>query len=265
MKLGEKLRQARLEAGLSQRGLCEGIVSRNMLSQIEHGTANPSMATMAALAARLGKPVDFFLEHTWEQTDREALLTARKCLAEGDTAAAWQELARYEGTDVLLEGEHARLVSEACLALAEEALAQSREGLAGSWLAKAAQVEEKSGCRDYLRAKRLLLQGKLDPAAWQALPPLDTILLAKAEGALQSGEFQRCRRLLEAMEGRTGRWYLLMGKCALEAQAWQQGAELLAQAEQAYPVETAPLLELAYRQLGDFRRAYEYACLQRKG
>ena len=35
MTLGEKIRQARLEAGLSQRQLCGGEVTRNMLSQIE--------------------------------------------------------------------------------------------------------------------------------------------------------------------------------------------------------------------------------------
>ena len=34
MSLGEKLRQARLEAGLSQRALCGGEITRNMLSRI---------------------------------------------------------------------------------------------------------------------------------------------------------------------------------------------------------------------------------------
>ena len=40
MELGEKIRQARLEAGLSQRALCGDVITRNMLSQIE--TALPS-------------------------------------------------------------------------------------------------------------------------------------------------------------------------------------------------------------------------------
>ena len=34
MDLGQKLKAARLELNLSQRQLCEGIVTRNMLSQI---------------------------------------------------------------------------------------------------------------------------------------------------------------------------------------------------------------------------------------
>ena len=62
MELGQKLKQARLEAGLSQRQLCGDTITRNMLSQIENGTANPSDATLQALCARLGKPVSYFRE-----------------------------------------------------------------------------------------------------------------------------------------------------------------------------------------------------------
>ena len=47
MELGTKLRQARLDAGLSQRQLCEGIVTRNMLSQIENGAAKAVATRMA--------------------------------------------------------------------------------------------------------------------------------------------------------------------------------------------------------------------------
>ena len=43
MELGEKLRLARLEAGMTQRQLCGDEITRNMLSQIENGTARPSM------------------------------------------------------------------------------------------------------------------------------------------------------------------------------------------------------------------------------
>ena len=62
MELGEKLKQARLDAGLSQRQLCGDTITRNMLSQIENGTANPSVATLQVLANRLGKPITYFRE-----------------------------------------------------------------------------------------------------------------------------------------------------------------------------------------------------------
>ena len=50
MNLGEKLRLARVEAGLSQRELCGDRITRNMLSQIENGLASPSVATLQYLA-----------------------------------------------------------------------------------------------------------------------------------------------------------------------------------------------------------------------
>ena len=53
MDLGPRLKEARLEAGLSQRALCDGIVTRNMLSQIENGSARPSMDTLRQLSQRL--------------------------------------------------------------------------------------------------------------------------------------------------------------------------------------------------------------------
>ena len=61
MELGQRIRAARLEAGLSQRQLCGEVITRNMLSQIENGSARPSMDTLQYLAAQLGKPVSFFL------------------------------------------------------------------------------------------------------------------------------------------------------------------------------------------------------------
>ena len=75
MELGEKIRLARLEAGLSQRQLCGEEITRNMLSQIEHGTAKPSMKTLTFLAARLEKPVGYFL-------DEEALVPANHQILE---------------------------------------------------------------------------------------------------------------------------------------------------------------------------------------
>ena len=39
--LGQRIRQARQEAGLSQRQLCGETITRNMLSQIESGKARP--------------------------------------------------------------------------------------------------------------------------------------------------------------------------------------------------------------------------------
>ena len=62
MELSQKLKQARLDAGLSQKALCGDRITRNMLSQIENGSARPSMDTLRYLAGQLGKPLSYFLE-----------------------------------------------------------------------------------------------------------------------------------------------------------------------------------------------------------
>ncbi len=54
MKLGEKIRLARLNAGMTQSELAGDFITRNMLSQIENGLAMPSLQTALYIADRLG-------------------------------------------------------------------------------------------------------------------------------------------------------------------------------------------------------------------
>ena len=75
MELGEKLRAARLEAGLTQRQLCGEEITRNMLSQIENGSAKPSMKTLQYLAGRLGKNISFFLEEEAVLSPNQQVMT----------------------------------------------------------------------------------------------------------------------------------------------------------------------------------------------
>ena len=102
MELGEKLLKARLEAGLSQRQLCGEVITRNMLSQIEHGTARPSMETLRYLASRLEKPISYFLEEGLDTAPLEALRQLQKAedaLAQGKHRYARQLLEAVE-TDI---------------------------------------------------------------------------------------------------------------------------------------------------------------------
>ena len=82
MSIGSKLKQARLEAGLSQRQLCGDVITRNMLSLIENGSARPSMDTLAYLAERLGKPMGFFLGE--KNPNADCLESARAAYVRGD-------------------------------------------------------------------------------------------------------------------------------------------------------------------------------------
>ncbi len=222
MELGEKIRTARLEAGLSQRQLCGEEITRNMLSLIEHGTAKPSMKTLCYLAGQLGKPLAYFLE----------------------------EDAR----------DHTELTESA------EALRKARDALAAGKDLYAAQLLEQVTAPVLLREK-LLLAARIpgaDPGEIAGkLPSLDEELLLRAEAALEAGETGRCGRLLAAAEDREcHQWNLLAGRFCMARSEWARAAEYLEKAEAIYPAAAA-LLEVCFRELGDFKRAYEYACRQK--
>ena len=61
MTLGEKIKKARLKAGLTQRALAGDKITRNMLSSIESGNANPSMDTLKYLADELKIPMEYLV------------------------------------------------------------------------------------------------------------------------------------------------------------------------------------------------------------
>ena len=135
MTLGEKLKQARLAAGLSQRQLCGDAITRNMLSQIENGSARPSMDTLSYLAGKLGKPISFFLEEAEERLPNlGVILAARKAWVKGAPDGVLAALERYQKPDVAFDGEYSLLWNLATLKKAEQALREDRKVYAGALL-----------------------------------------------------------------------------------------------------------------------------------
>lgn len=61
MNIGEKIRELRLAKLMTQSELVGGHMTRNMLSCIENGTANPSLSTILYIANRLNVPAGFLL------------------------------------------------------------------------------------------------------------------------------------------------------------------------------------------------------------
>ncbi len=268
MELGEKLRQARLEAGLSQRQLCGEEITRNMLSQIENGAARPSMGTLRFLAARLGKPVSFFLEETVVVSPNQALMdTARSQFDTGAFAAALDTLCEYRTPDPVYDREHSLLKKLTLLALAEAALAQGREPYARELLDQAGAIQPLYLSGETERRRTLLLsrlRGANLSTLCASLPSLDPDLLLRAQAALDSRDPGKAARLLDAAEDQESpQWNLLRGKAHLARQEYAAAARCFHTAEASHPQQTAPLLEACYRELGDFQKAYLYACKQR--
>ena len=57
----ERVRQARVEAGLTLAQVAGDDVSRTLIHLVEHGRARPSPAVVNLIAKRTGKPAEFFL------------------------------------------------------------------------------------------------------------------------------------------------------------------------------------------------------------
>ena len=264
MELGEKIRQARLDAGLSQRQLCGDEITRNMLSLIEHGAARPSMDTLKYLASRLGKSVSWFLEENAVVSPNQAVMAdARRHFDAGDYAAAAAALENYRADDPVYDREQALLQTLIFLSLAEQAISRNREPYALELLEKADTAIPY--CQEELTRRRLLLLGRIRGQTVSGrLPSMDEELLLRAGEDLASGNGDRAARLLDAAEDRqTSRWNLLRGRAYLADGAYRDAVQCLHKAEGEYPKETAPLLEHCYRELEDYKRAYEYACKQR--
>lgn len=264
MTLGEKLLRARQESGLSQRQLCGDVITRNMLSQIEHGTARPSMDTLQYLASRLGKSVSYFLEDSTPVSPNQQLMDhARRAFAAGDYSETRLVLAGFQQPDSTFQWEYRYLSAMSALLAGEQAINEEKHIYARELLQEAMEAgKELPG----IPRQCLLLLGKLPNAPLaeicRQLPSLDEELLLRAEAALADSQPDRALELLKAMEHPTSHAYLVQGLALLGGKNYAAAVKVLLLAQEDYPVESYPALEICYRELGDFRQAYHYAAAQ---
>ena len=61
MSIGEKIKKLRTEKFMTQSELSGGVITRNMLSSIENGTALPSLATLKHISSKLNVPAGYLL------------------------------------------------------------------------------------------------------------------------------------------------------------------------------------------------------------
>ncbi|MDU7338388.1 MAG: helix-turn-helix transcriptional regulator [Clostridium sp.] len=84
-KLGRKIREARLAKRLTQSEVVGDFITRNMLSQIESGTATPSMKTLEYLSEVLSIPM---VQLVAGDDPIETLAQAKNALAQGQADSA---------------------------------------------------------------------------------------------------------------------------------------------------------------------------------
>ena len=250
MELGQKLRQARQEAGLSQRQLCGEEITRNMLSQIENGSARPSMDTLRYLAQRLGKPMSFFLDENIVVSPNQAIMAqVRTLYREKNYSQALTRLTEYRADDSVFDWERYLLEALCCMALAEQAIADGKLPYAEALLEQAQQAETPY-FTPALERQRLLLLAECSGRSL-SLPPDDRVMLLRARNA----------QYLDAAEDQTTpAWNLLRGQACMALEEFAAALPRLKSAEEPYPKEAIPLLEQCCRELEDYKGAYFYAC-----
>ena len=237
MTLGQRILQARLAAGLSQRELAGEEITRNMLSSLEHDAASPSIATLRYLARRLGRPVGYFL--------------GEDDFSEG--VAAFEAGAWRKSLELMTRSERRWLEPLALLREAEQAVGNGRIPYARELLQRLEGLSSPLFGPE-LRRKAAMLRCR---CGFSTDIPEDNALLMKAERALAEKRWPDAERYLLARDHRDAHWEHLMGECRFLAEDYAAAKDHYHLCEDAFDVRGR--LEICYRELQDFRMAYYYA------
>lgn len=263
MELSQKLKQARLDAGLSQKALCGDRITRNMLSQIENGSARPSMDTLRYLAAQLGKPLSYFLEDDAVTSPNQALMEQARAASPSD---ALHLLGSYKTPDPTFDAERWLLEALTCLTLAEDALSQKKPAYARSLLERAQVAGSRTPYYTAANESRRLFlcreAGENIPE--ETLPDLSRELTLLAEAALEEENFDRCAALLAGVSVQTPRWHYICGQLHFAQLAYTDARPHFEAAWDLDPKTCCSRLEDCCRETGDFAGAYFYACKLRE-
>jgi transcriptional regulator with XRE-family HTH domain len=131
-QIGGRLREARLDAGLTQQQLAEGRYTKAYVSALENGLAKPSMAALTFLAERLGVPAARFIGDgpvSWTRLEADLALAAGHWVKAADA---------YRG--LLDEASGPARRAELLRGLAEALVRLDRGGEAAASAAEAAQL-----------------------------------------------------------------------------------------------------------------------------
>lgn len=280
MLLGEKIKKTRMERGLTQKQLAGDCITRNMLSQIENGQATPSMKTLEHIAATLEVSVSWLLE----QKGTSSYTAVKKLLREKKYAKAEEQLQKEEADNdegLLLQAMVQAALARESFQKGEFTAAARRAQLAREhnektlYVSVALETEMLWILAHCAMSTELRYSGavtrfraKYDTLGWEAKNHL-----LQAEYYIRSQSWQAAEREIFTIsvlpDSEKAYYSLLRGELALGQEKHSNAVSFLTQAEeQAKGNPTLlrriyPLLETAYRELENFRMAYEYAAKRR--
>lgn len=262
MTMGERIRQARVEAGLSQRQLAGESMTRNMLSALEHDTAKPSVSTLQYLSEKLCKPISFFFGET--DPSLAQMESIRGHYADGAYQTCLEELETLDSP--LCQPEREILRALCLLALAERACQEGKKPYSRAILEKdraaidACPYFRQELTRRWLIASARAAEEKERAALVDQIPVEEEVLLLRAGIALSRRDHEGAKCLLLCAGDRENpQWKLLTGQMYYQMQEYAKAVEILRQVEEVFPHQAIPMLEVSCRELGDYKLAYYYA------
>ena len=285
MTLGQKLKQTRLARGMTQSQVVGDRITRNMLSQIENDLASPSVGTLEYLASVLNVRLSWLLADEQEEAEAGRTQRLRELLKSGEYAACLELAPEHVPDD-----EQALALAMAAAQCAQRALEAERfdtarhlaqRGLAwnnGSLYASAALMLHLWGI--LARCAQSAGPGQEEAAfsdyrqAYAAQPVRARYHLAMARYQLERGKTAAAEAELRAVpmppEESRAEYRVLQARLASASGRYAEAMTALRQAERTGPLpkllerELLQAMELAARELQDYKTAYECAARQLK-
>ncbi len=226
-RIGTRIRQARLAAGLTQQQLAAGRYTKAYVSALENGLSKPSMAALNFLADKLGRPSSSFLHdmaQEWTRLEADLELAsggwqqavdAYRLLLERPSGAAERAellLGLAEGLAGLDRGSEAAAAASTAAHLFEELGREGEAALADYWLACGEYQQGNSGeARAILDAILVKVRGglRVEPDfRIRILMALSSTMSRDGEHALALGYLEEIRGLSEGLDDRRRGVYL---------------------------------------------------------
>ena len=287
MTLGQKIKQARIVKGLTQKELVGNHITRNMLSKIENDSATPSVRTLEYLAGRLGLSASYLMSDLTlsDGTSPDGLDEMRSAYREG----------RFDDCISLLENSHTSgTTDEGYLLRALADLSAARNAINNMDYQKAKEYADSA---DYYNKQGLYYSAEIDAEmslilaecanvlapeefeenanefrrAVNSISFADRFELAKAENLCCAGDAAAAEKILAGIpessdKSLAAKKLYLNGVVAMLKKDWENAKMLLLSAEEA-GLKTSALyssLETCFKELEDYKMAYHYAVIQNK-
>lgn len=242
-RIGQRLREARLRAGLTQQGLAGDRYTKAYVSALETGIARPSMVALRYLSERLGLPAGHFIDEThpgWTRLEVDVRLAA----GEWQAAADGYRTLLDEDPDPPMRAELLRGMAEALNRLSRGAEAVGAASEAARLYERAGRKADTALARYWLAFG--LFQSDNEP---EALRILGALLDEVRAGLQVDPDFQmRILTSMAAVESRSGQH-------ARALSYLEEARGLAADLDDRRRAAFLFNLAVSYREVGDFEAA----------